>query len=338
MRAMHRRSLPWLAIAMAAAAVVSFSSMSVLAQDGKPAHAAATTASAKKFTAPRTPWGDPDLMGVWDYKTITPLERPQNMAGRALLTDEEVTRLEGAAAKNLDQPPDENTPVGLVHAPYMTDRGRKVLDDRRTSLIIEPADGKVPPLTPEAQARAATRRGGRDGGADGPESRSTAERCITYGFPSAILPTLYNNNIRILQGPGYVAITHEMIHETRIVPLDGRPAVSPKIQEWFGDARGHWEGETLVVEMRNFSDKTSYRGAGATLHTIERFTRVAKDRIDFQLTVDDPHTFVRPWTIALPMRTSEGALYEYACHEANVGLYDILEVARDEEKAATRKR
>jgi hypothetical protein len=338
---MNRRYLTWLAGTVAAAAVVgaivSTSSTAVLAEDGKPTHVA-PKAPAKKFTTPRTPWGDPDLMGVWDYKTITPLERPQNMAGRTLLTDDEVAKLEGAAAKNLDQPPDENTPVGTVHAPYMTDRGRKVLEDRRTSLIIDPADGRVPALTAEAQARAGMRRGGRDGGADGPESRSTAERCITYGFPSAILPTLYNNNIQIMQGPGYVAVTHEMIHETRLIPLDGRPPVGPKIQQWFGDSRGHWEGDTLVVESQNFSDKTSYRGSGKTLHTIERFTRVAKDRIDFQVTIDDPHTFVRPWTIALPMRTTEGQLYEYACHEANVGLYDILEVARDEEKAAAARK
>jgi hypothetical protein len=330
---MNRRSLMWLTGAAAAAAVVSTLCMPVRAEDGKTVSAAPKAATARKFVTPRTPWGDPDLAGVWDYRTITPLERPQNMAGRAQLTDEEVAKLEGQAAKNLDEPPDENTPANLVHAPYMTDRGRKVLDDRRTSLIIEPADGKVPALTPEAQARAVMRRGGRDGGADGPESRSTAERCITYGFPNATLPTLYNNNIRILQGPGYVAVTHEMIHETRVIPLDGRPALNGKIQQWFGDSRGHWDGDTLVVESQNFSNKTSFRGSGATLHTIERFTRVGKDRMDFQITVDDPHTFVRPWTIALPMRPAEGPIYEYACHEANVGLYDILEVARDEEKA-----
>jgi len=337
MRSMNRRALIWLTGAVATVAVASSSSTSLLAQDGK-LSIAASKASAKKFVTPRTPWGDPDLMGVWDYKTITPLERPQNMAGRALLTDEEVTRLEAAAAKNLDSPPDENTPVGTVHAPYMTDRGRKVLDDRRTSLIIDPADGKVPPLTAEAQARAGIRRGGRDGGADGPENRSTAERCITYGFPSATLPTLYNNNIRILQGPGYVAITHEMIHETRLIPLDGRQPAGEKIQQWFGDSRGHWEGDTLVVETQNFSDKTNYRGSGKTLHTIEHFTRVGKDKIELRLTIDDPHTFVRPWTIALPMRTSDGPIYEYACHEANVGLYDILEVARDEEKKAAKQK
>jgi hypothetical protein len=335
---MHRRPYTWLAGAVVAAAVAVLASTSLLAQDGKAA-GGASRAPAKKFMTPRTPWGDPDLAGVWDYRTITPLERPQNMAGRAQLTDEEVANLERQAAKNLDEPPDENTPANLVHAPYMTDRGRKVLDDRRTSLIIEPSDGRVPPLTPEAQKRNAMRRGGgRDGGADGPESRSTAERCITYGFPNATLPTLYNNNIRILQGPGYVAITHEMIHETRVIPLDGRAALGSTIHQWFGDSRGHWEGDTLVVESQNFSDKTNYRGSGATLHTIERFTRVAKDRIDFQVTIDDPHTFVRPWTIELPMRPADGPIYEYACHEANVGLYDILEVARDTEKAQSKSK
>ena len=325
-----------------ATALVFVASISLRAQgaDGKAkaSSSAAKAAPIRKFAPPRTAWGDPDLQGVWDYRTITPFERPANMAGRATLTDEEVARLEATAARNLDEPPDANTPANTVHAPYMTDRGRKVTDDRRTSLIIDPADGRVPPLTPEAQARLTLRRGGRDGGADGPESRSTAERCITYGFPNAILPTLYNNNIRILQGPGYVAITHEMIHETRIIPLDGRSALSPKIHQWFGDSRGHWDGDTLVVDSQNFSDKTNYRGAGATLHTLERFSRVAKDQVELQLTIVDPHTFVRSWTAALPMRTSEGPIYEYACHEANVGLYDILEVARDEEKAAAKKK
>ena len=302
-------------------------------QASTPPTQAAPKPASRKVTL-RTPWGDPDLQGVWDYKTITPLERPQDMAGRATLTDEEVTTLEARAGKRLDEPPDASVPANLIHAPYMTDPGRKVLDDRRTSLIIEPADGRIPPLTPEAQARVASRRGTRGGGSDGPEERSSLERCITWGFPTAILPGLYNNNIRIVQGPGYVAITHEMVHETRLVPLDGRAPLGPKIHQWFGDSRGHWDGDTLIVESQNFSDKTNYRGSGATLHTIERFTRVGKNAIDYRLTVDDPHTFVRPWTVALPMRTSEGDLYEYACHEANRGLFDILEVARDEEGAA----
>jgi hypothetical protein len=291
------------------------------------------SASRRQTKTPRTPWGDPDLQGVWDYKTITPLERPLTLAGREFLTTDEASQLEARAAKRLDEPPDESVPANTIHAPYWTDAGRKVLEDKRTSLIVDPADGRVPSLTPEGQVRAASLRGTRGGGADGPEARSSLERCITWGFPTAILPGLYNNNIRIVQGPGYVAITHEMVHETRLIPLDGRAPLSPKIRQWFGESRGRWDGDTLVVESQNFSDKTSYRGSGATLHTIERFTRVGPDAIDFRITVDDPHTFVRPWTVALPMRTSEGDLYEYACHEANVGLYDILEVARDEEKA-----
>lgn len=295
-----------------------------------------TTPPAKTFVA-KTPWGDPDLQGVWDYKTITPLERPAAMGDRQFLNDEEVTRLEGNAAKRLDSPPDENTPANLVHAPYMTDPGRKVDEDHRTSLIVDPPDGRIPPTTPEAQRRLALRRAGaRDGGTDGPEQRSSLERCITWGLPTSILPGLYNNNIRILQGPGYVTITHEMVHDTRVIPLDGRAPLSPKMHQWFGDSRGHWEGNTLVVETANFSDKTNYRGAGATLHMIERFTRTGKNGVDYRLTVDDLTTWTKPWTVELHMRTSEGDLYEYACHEGNYGLHNILEAARDEDAAAAK--
>ena len=297
---------------------------------------AATKAPARPYTA-KTAWGDPDLQGVWDYKTITPLERPAAFGDRQFLNADEVARLEGNAAKRLDSPPDENTPVGLVHAPYMTDPGRKVDEDHRTSLIVDPPDGRIPPITPEAQQRLAARRvGDRNGGTDGPEQRSSLERCITWGFPTSILPGLYNNNIRISQGPGYVAITHEMVHDTRIIPLDSRPALSPKIHQWFGDSRGHWEGNTLVVESQNFSDKTNYRGSGATLHTIERFTRTGKDTVEYRLTVDDPHTWTKPWTVEEHMRTSEGDLYEYACHEGNYGMHNILEEARDADKAAAK--
>jgi len=285
----------------------------------------------------KTAWGDPDLQGVWDYKTITPLERPANFGDRQFLTDEEVKQLEANAAKRLNSPPDENSPQGLVHAPYMTDPGQKVDEDRRTSLIIDPPDGRLPPITVEAQTRLASRRtGGRDGGTDGPENRGSLERCITWGLPTAILPGLYNNNIRILQGPGYVTITHEMVHDTRIVPLDGRPALSPKFQQWFGDSRGHWEGQTLVVETRNFSDKLPYRGSGSGMRMVERFTRTGKNSVEYQLTVDDPHTWTRPWTLTERMRTSEGDLYEYACHEGNYAMHNILEEARDGEKAAAK--
>jgi hypothetical protein len=275
------------------------------------------------------------LQGTWDYRTITPLERPRDLGDRQFLNDAEVAQLETRAAKRLDEPPDETVPANLVHAPYWTDPGRKVLDDRRTSLIIDPPDGRVPPLTPEAQRRIATRRAqGRDGASvDSAESRSALERCITWGLPTAILPGLYNNNIQIVQAPHYVAIVHEMVHDVRIIPLDGRPHLGSSIRQWFGDSRGRWDGDTLVVETTNFSDKTNYRGAGANLHLTERFTRLDARTIGYQITVEDPTTWARSWTAAFPMRPSEGIIYEYACHEGNYGLMNMLEVARDEEKA-----
>jgi len=310
--------------------------VSLHAQAAPAAKPAAKPAAAKAY-AVKTPWGDPDLQGVWDYKTITPLERPANFGDRQFLTDEEVARLEANAAKRLDAPPDDTVPANLVHAPYMTDPGRKVDEDRRTSLIVDPPDGRVPSLTPEAQRRQSLRQAGnRNGGTDGPEQRSSLERCITMGLPSGNLPTLYNNNIRIVQGPGYVAITHEMVHDTRIIPLDGRAPLSPKIHQWFGDSRGHWDGNTLVVETANFSDKTNYRGSGATLHLVERFTRSGKNNVEYRVTLDDPTTWTKPWTIELHMRTSEGDLYEYGCHEGNYGLHNILEEARDADKAAAK--
>jgi hypothetical protein len=336
---MSRRALVslggWLAVVVASAPLVAQS-------PGAAATNAAKTASApggKKWTPPRTPWGDPDLQGTWDYRTITPLERPGNLAGRQFLTEDEVSQLESRAAKRLDEPPDETVPANTVHAPYWTDPGRKVLDDKRTSLIVDPADGRVPSLTADAQGRAANRRAtGREGGrADGPEDRSPLERCITWGLPTASLPGLYNNNIQIVQAPGYVTITHEMVHDVRVVPLDGRPHLSAGIRQWLGDSRGRWEGDTLVVETTNFSNKTNYRGSGTNLRLIERFKRLERDTIGYELTVDDSTTWVRPWTAAFPMRPSEGPIYEYACHEANMGLMNMLEVARDEEKAARAK-
>ncbi len=297
------------------------------------------TAATRHAPAKRTPWGDPDLQGTWDYRTITPLERPQNLGDRQFLTDAEAAQLEARAAKRLDEPPDESVPATTIHAPYWTDPGRRVLDDKRTSLIIDPPDGRLPALTPEGQYRLATRgrggTGGREGGrADGPEDRSTLERCITQGLPTSDLPTLYNNNVAIYQAPGYVALVHEMVHETRIVPLDGRPALPSSIRQWEGSSRGHWDGDTLVVETTNFSDKASYRGSGSAMHLTERYTRLNDQTVGVEVTVEDPGTWVRPWTAALTMRPSEGPIFEYACHEANLGLKDMLEVARDEDAKA----
>jgi hypothetical protein len=298
---------------------------------------AAPAATDPSFSAPRTPWGEVDLQGVWDYRTITPLERRPELGDREFYTDEEVAELEGRAAARLDQPPDAETPANLVHAQYMTDPGRYLDESRRTSLIVDPSNGRIPPLTPaaeqrQAQARAAgapARTGGR---ADSWLDRTLLERCITRGLPGALLPGLYNNNIRISQAPGLVAIVHEMVHETRIVPLDGSDFSGTG--GYMGESRGRWEGDTLVIETRNFNGKIAFRGSGANLRLTERYTRVGPDAIDFRLTFEDETQWMQPWTVAYLMRTAEGELYEYACHEGNYGLRNILENARAEEKAA----
>src|SRR5687768_6549821 len=246
-----------------------------------------TQAGAKPV--PRTPWGHPDLQGTWDYRTITPLERPLNFGTREFLTDEEVKALETRAAKRMDEAPAEDAPASTVHPTYWTDPGRFVADNRRTSLIIDPPDGRVPQTVAAAAAAAAGgpaagaagrgaaagpgagRGGGRGGGgrpggrADSWLDRSLLERCITWGLPTASLPGLYNNNIQIVQAPDHVVIVHEMVHDARIIPLDNRPRVTGAFRQYLGESRGHFEGDTLVVETTNFGKKTSYRGANENL-------------------------------------------------------------------------
>ena len=234
-----------------------------------PAAAKKPSTASTRSPSKRTPWGDPDLQGTWDYRTITPLERPtRTWATASFSPTPKPTQLEARAAKRLDEPPDADVPANTIHAPYWTDPGRRVQGDKRTSLIIDPPDGRLPPLTPDGQMRLATRgrggTGGREGGkADGPEDRSTLERCITQGLPTSNLPTLYNNNVAIYQAPGYVALVHEMVHETRIVPLDGRAPLSPSIRQWEGSSRGHWDGDTLVVETTNFSRQVELSRIGS---------------------------------------------------------------------------
>jgi hypothetical protein len=320
---------------LAAAALWQQRSVETAAAVEDPAAAAQDPAS----TVPRTSWGDPDLQGVWDYRTITPLERRPELGDREFFTDEEIAELEGRAGRRMDKPPDESTPANLVHAEYLTDPGRYVEESRRTSLIVDPANGRIPALTPaaeqrqaQAQVAASTRTGGR---ADSYLDRTLMERCITRGVAGALLPGLYNNNIRITQAPGYVAIVHEMIHETRVVSLDGTGFSDTR--GYYGESRGRWEGDTLVVETRNFNGKAAFRGARENLKLTERYTRVGPDTIDFRLTIEDDTQWTQPWTVAYTMRTAEGELYEYACHEGNYGLRNILENARDEEKAAAQK-
>ena len=300
----------------------------VSAQTGSRANLAGADS---EFTVPRMSWGAPDLQGVWDYRSITPLQRREEFGDREYYTDEEIAELEARAARRLDEAPDPDAPSNLVHAQYMVDPGRYVDESRRTSLIVDPPNGRIPELTPEAQQRqAATPRGPR--AADSFTDRSLLERCISRGLAGALLPGLYNNNLRITQSPGYVAIVHEMVHETRTVPLDDSPLTG--VPTFMGESRGRWDGDTLVIETSNFNGRVSYRGSTANLRLTERYTRVGPDTIDFQITFEDEHQWVRPWTAAYLMRRSDGALYEYACHEGNYGLRNILENARDAERAA----
>lgn len=297
--------------------------------------AAVRSTTAAKSKVPRTPWGDPDLQGTWDYRTITPLERNRELGTREFYTEEEKKTLEDRAGRRMDTPPEQIRP-GLNHAQWWTDPGRFVSDGYRTSLIVDPPDGRIPALTAEGKARQA-RAPNRNNAVNASWlDRGNQERCITYGLPSASLPTLYNNNIQIVQAPGTAVIVHEMIHEARVVPLDGRPRLNDQVRAWIGSSRGWWEGDTLVVETTNFNGKNSYRGSTTGLRLVERYTRVDEGRLELRLTVSDPTTWEKPWTVLLPMRPTEGELIEYACHEHNLSMVNILEVARDAEKAAAK--
>jgi hypothetical protein len=304
-----------------------------------PAEAMGQTAATR--TATRTPWGDPDLQGTWDNKSITPLERPQELADKAFLTVAEAAELEKRTADNrADRPPREGD-TGTYNQLWF-DRGTSVVSTRRTSMIVDPPDGRKPPLSAEGQKKqAAIAAYVRANGLDGPEGLDVWDRCITRALP--MFPAAYNNNFQILQAPGYVVILMEMIHDVRIIPLDGRPHISQEIRQWLGDSRGRWEGDTLVVDTTNFSEKThgmlgggltaGFSGLGETLRLIERFTRVADDSILYEVTVDDP-TFTKPWTAAMPVSKTDGLIFEYACHEGNYALPGILGGARAQEKAA----
>jgi len=296
----------------------------------------AQTSAAKKWKAPRTPDGQPDLQGVWANTTLTPLERPAELAGKAYFTEQEAVEYEQRTFANLTgdrRDGGQAADVARSYNEFWRDRGNRVIASRRTSLIVEPPDGKVPPLTAAAmkkqeQARAAA----REHPADGPENRSLWERCLTRGMP--MLPGPYNNDFQIVQTPGYVVILHEMIHDVRIIPLDGRPHVSANIRSWMGDPRGHWEGDTLVVDSTNFSEKTNLRGSSSGLHLTERFTRVDADTISYEFTVDDADTFTKPWSAQIPMNRTDDLVFEYECQEGNYALRGILAGARaDEQKA-----
>ena len=298
------------------------------------------------WTVPAMPWGDPDLQGIWDFRTITPMERPAELAGKAVLTAEEAADFEARENRRLNRDLVDPKVGGAIYPPeseggvvpyneFWYDRGNALVEDRRTSLIVDPADGRIPPLTPEAAERTAARSAYlQDHPADSWEDRSLGDRCI-LGFNAGppMVPSAYNNNVQLLQTADHVVILNEMVHNARIVPLDGRPHGT--IRQWVGDSRARWEDATLVVETRGFGDQVGFRGgATANLHVVERFTLVGPDSLRYEFTLEDPETWTRPWTAVVPMKRTPGPLFEYACHEGNYSMAGILGGARADERAA----
>ena len=297
-----------------------------------PVASQAAVRTAKTWTQPRTPWGDPDLQAIWTYATLTPLERPGEFAGKDVLTEEEAAEFE---RQTRQQRAKTNNTAG----PDWWDVETGVLTNRRTSLIVDPPTGTVPPLTPEAQKRATAGAQARRerGPADSAEDLALNVRCLVWSTAGPpMLPGLYNNNVQFFQTRDYVVMFNEMIHDVRIVPMDGRPHGT--IRQWMGDSRGHWEGNTLVVDTINFTDKTNFRGSDENLHLVERFTRVDDRTIHYEFTAADPTTWTRPWTAAIPMTKTEGPIYEFACHEGNLrSMEGILRGARAQERTPPNK-
>jgi hypothetical protein len=312
---------------------------------------AAKEAASKTWTPPRTPDGQPDLQGVWVNNSATPLERPKALEGRSLLTDEEVSELKKRVARLFDvngnsdfaggddvflaalaNPERFKNPNATGSALAMVERDF----DHRTSLIVDPPDGRVPPLTPEAQQKRATAAVAGQRPPAGPEDLSNFVRCITFGMPRlGGNAASYNSYYQILQTAGYVVLVGEVIHDARIIPLDGHPHRPPSIRQWEGDSRGRWEGNTLVVDTTNFSPNSNFMGSAENLHVVERLTRVAPGTIDYEITLNDPTTWTKPWTAMIHLKETQDKMFEYACHEGNYHtMTGILAGARAEEKAS----
>ena len=296
--------------------------------------------------APRTPWGDPDLQGIYNNsnESGTPMQRPPEFAGRRLqdVTPEEMARVAKERATRIQKVAEnigatEENPTGAGPTHWYENYNPK---NSRAWMISDPPDGQTPALTEDAKRRAAAVRAARRGGDgynkgpfDGPEDFTLYVRCITRGVPGSMMPAIYGNSYDITQGPGWVAIRYEMVHETRVIPLDGRPHAPASMKSYMGDPRGHWEGDTLVVETTNYVENSAYGGASDKLKTIERFRPVGRD-IEWSITFDDPSTWARPWTFGMRLsRDDSQQVYEYACHEGNEGMRGMLSAARAAEKA-----
>ncbi len=291
------------------------------------------------YVPPRTPWGDPDISGAYNNSDESgiPFERPDEFAGRRLedFTPAELAEL---TRRRQDQTIERNPTLsefpGATSPMHWFEN--YFAANSRAWLVSDPQDGHVPAQTQEAQDRAAERREAREGRgpADSYLDRSLYDRCITRGVPGSGMPAIYGNSYSIQQGPGVVAITYEMVHDTRVIPLDGRGHLPSSMRQYLGDARGRWEGDTLVVETTNFTDQTPYRGSSEHLRLVERFTPIGPDTVEWSVTLDDPHTWDRPWAFAMHLTHDESQPpFEYACHEGNYGLENVLSAARAEERA-----
>jgi hypothetical protein len=329
------------ALALGLALLLPAAAGHLRAQTGAGAKAASP---AKPWTLPRLANGQPDLQGIWSFSTATPLERPADLADKEFLTPEEAAAYakKVVADRNKDaRGQNAQSDVEAAYNDFWWDQGTEMGGNRRPSLVIDPRDGRIPALTPAGAKRAADSGAAWVGAPNGPEDRSLGERCI-MGFNAGppMAPSAYNNNVHILQTPGYVTLLNEMIHNARIVPLDGRQPPPPHVRLWAGYSRARWEGDTLVIETTNFrsegTGQVALRGvSGDQMRLTERFTRAAADMLLYEFTVDDPGTWVRPWTVQLPMTLSDEPIYEYACHEGNYGMMNMLSGARAKDSAAS---
>ena len=287
-----------------------------------------------RVPVPRTPWGDPDLQGAFTNsdESLIPMERPDSLKGRTL-ADITPAELEALNEQRNEDRVEADKQRWELRSPlhWFENHNPK---NSRAWLVVDPPDGTIPPQTPEARARAAARAKSRQGRgeADSYEDRSLYDRCITRGVPGSMMPAIYGNAYEIVQGPGFVTISYEMVNETRVIPLDGRPHVGQAIREYMGDGRGHFEGDSLVIETTNFTDKVPYRGSSDRLRLVERFTPTSAKTVEWSVTFDDPSTWTRPWTFAMTLTRTDERPFEYACHEGNYAMRNMLGIARAQEK------
>ncbi|MSV34748.1 MAG: hypothetical protein EXQ47_04020 [Bryobacterales bacterium] len=341
-------NFPCLSFVAGLAALVSLAQGQTAPQ---PAPAKAKTVK-PSWTPPRAADGHPDLQGFWSNNTATPLERPKALGDKATLTDEELAAFKKKAAELFDGKGDAAFGDNVFQAVLDNVNGAKKgfvstdgntgdyssvwtvqrVWDHRTSQITDPPDGRMPAMTPEGQKRREANLAARTGVAAGPEDRSLQERCITYGSPQ--LTTGYQSYYQILQTPGTVLFLTEMIHDVRLIPLSGHPHIPSTIRHWLGDSRGHWEGDTLVVDTTNYKPRSFMGVSSEQLHVTERFSRTGPETLQYEITINDPGTWSKPWSLMVPWRRSDKPVYEYACHEGNIGLEGILSGARAEERAA----